>query len=511
MSKVSAFVATITSALLLFAAAIPAQTQTRPETQQSLSKVRIVRLSEVRGAVQLDRGIGNGLEPAILNMPVVDQNRLQTEMGVAEVEFEDDSTIRLGPYSEVEFLLLGRTAQGATVSTVRLVKGMAYVSLVKASGKGPNVFDLLFGDRNISLQPDTHLRLAINGEQAKLAVLHGNVQVQGHGSVQAIDISRKHTATFALADNTLPMVAKGIESESLFDHKTESLLDEWDKQLDQYHAKKASITRFGGVPYSYGVSDMLYYGAFENAGGCGMMWRPYFASTAWDPFANGTWAYYSGAGYSWVSPYPWGWTPYHYGSWSFCPGTGWGWMPGGSWMGIRNISSAVPVRSANGIKLRHPPMAPQSPRVGRTSLVPVNKTSLVHSGIDSQGSFVFRKDSAGLGVPRKVLGNLRGISSRTARTGMATMPLRMRPEMGVQNGMRGARNGHGPAGINRGREPLNSGYSNVRPSGNLGRTSNGPRGMSAPMRSAPSMGPSPSMHSAPSMRAPSPSGGGRAH
>jgi len=510
MSKFSASVATTGFALLLLAAAIPVQAQTaiQNQPQPTLSKVRIVRLSAVRGAVQLGSTVGAGFGPAIVNMPVVEQNLLKTTVGVAEVEFEDNSTLRLGPNSEVQFVLLRRTGQGTTVSTVRLLKGIAYVSMVKSSGKVANIFDLNFGDRNLHLQPDTHVRLEVEGQQAQLAVLKGNVQLpqadQPPQANQPIELSRKHTATFAMDGDTQPEVAKGIESLSL--------LDSWDKQLDQYHSRVASLTNFGGVPYSYGASDMLYYGSFQNIGGCGMMWRPYFASAAWSPYANGTWAYYAGTGYSWVSPYPWGWTPYHYGSWSFCQGAGWGWMPGGSWMGLNNIAAATtPARRLNAFKgPGQLPIAPHPPTVGHASLVPVNRTVLVHSGLDAQGSFVFRKDSAGLGVPRNELGNLRGFSRHTMQRGVATTPVYMtmapRDSSGMRtngmraNGMRGERNTLAPTAIHRGYAPSSGGFPAARSSGNFGGSPGAGRGASAPMQSAPAM------RSAPAAAAPS---GGR--
>lgn len=500
MSRFSVSVAATGFALLTVAVAVPVQsqavsqtqpqaqtqTQAQAQTQEPLSRVRIVRLSEVKGAVQLDRGVGHGFEPAIVNMPVVEQNRLRTGVGVAEVEFEDNSTLRVGPDSEVDFYVLGRTAQGNTVSTVRVARGIAYVSLVKASGKTANVFDLAFGkQRNIQLQPDTHVRLEVDGQQAKLAVLSGTVHLDGLNG--AADVARKHTATFALAGDAQPAVAKGIVSDSL--------LDTWDKQLDQYHSRVASLNRFGGVPYSYGVNDMLYYGAFENADGCGMMWRPYFASAAWDPYSNGTWAYYSGAGYSWVSPYPWGWTPYHYGSWAFCQGTGWGWMPGGSWMGINNIAAATatmgtPVIGAVVRRRNH--TLPHPPRFGGPSLVSVNRVALVHSGLSERGSFVFRKDSAGLGVPRNELGSLRGFSKHADRRGVATTPIYFSYAPRETSGMRGGvRMAPAPVAIHRGYAPTYGGFAGARSSSNVG--SAGGSSMpsapaSMPMPSAPSMG-----------------------
>ena len=145
-----------------------------------------------------------------------------------------------------------------------------------------------------------------------------------------MDVPKKKTVTFDLLQHQQPSVAKDVAPEPY---------DDWDHNAAGYHSHAANSNSFNGSPYSYGMNDLSYYGSFVGGcGGGGSMWRPYFASAAWDPYANGAWAYYQGAGYSWVSPYPWGWMPYHSGSWTFCQGTGWGWMPGNNWNGLNNIS-----------------------------------------------------------------------------------------------------------------------------------------------------------------------------
>ena len=68
------------------------------------SHVRIVRLSSVEGQVQIDRATGQGLERAILNTPIVEGTRIVTgKDGLAEVEFENQSALRLTEDSEVKF------------------------------------------------------------------------------------------------------------------------------------------------------------------------------------------------------------------------------------------------------------------------------------------------------------------------------------------------------------------------------------------------------------------------
>jgi hypothetical protein len=370
---------------------------------QTLSKVRIVRLSEVRGDVQLDRGTGQGFEAATPNMPIVESSRIRTGTGVAEIEFEDNSTLRVAADSLVEFPRLELLPSGATVSTVRIVKGMAYASLAPTKG---NEFTLAFGQRTLQLPPSSHVRLEMDASQAKLAVLDGKTSVDEASG--PAEIGKNRTLTFDLANQNPPAVAKKV---------VETPFDNWDHTSAQYHQRFTGMSSFGATPYSYGISDMLYYGSFASAGACGSMWRPYFAGAAWSPFDNGIWAWYPGAGYSWVSPYPWGWTPFHSGAWEYCNGTGWGWQPNGSWNSLGN----QPVTNRLHQTIGHLPEPPRhAPIAGQSTLVAVSRSPLIRSTLGAQNSFVFRNDSAGLGVPRGDLGKLNHLSGSVERHGSAT-------------------------------------------------------------------------------------------
>lgn len=425
----AAHIATASLPVLLLAATLTAQSADQATQTAPVSKVRIVRLSQVKGEVRLDRDNGRGFEPAIANLPIVEKSRLETDNGAAEIEFEDNSSVRLAPDSIVEFPKLERLPGGTTVSSVHLVKGMAYVSLMKTPG---NEFNLLFGEQNLRLPGSSHIRLQLEGTEAKLAVLDGTVHIEGPAGVE--DVPRKKTVTFPAVDSSELTVAKDVAADPL---------DSWDHNAVEYHSRFASTSYASGSPYTYGQSDMMYYGNFVNSAGCGSMWRPYFASAAWDPYSNGAWAWYGDAGYSWVSPYPWGWTPYHSGTWSYCQGAGWGWMPGGSWMGLNNT-----IASVNGpVHLPTSPIA--APRKGEATVTAVNLKPLVQSEIASSSSFVFRKDSAGLGVPRDELGNLDKISQRTIQKGTASTPVYLE---GAANGRPGG-TGFAMTSVHRGSPP----------------------------------------------------------
>ena len=443
MSAISVPTVASILSLLLAASMLPAQTDISADSSAGMSKVRIVRLSEVRGTVQMDRGNGRGFEATMQNLPIVESSRVQTSIGVAEVEFEDNSTLRLAPDTEVEFPLLERRASGETVTAVRVLRGMAYVSLTKTQ---TNEFTLLFGPEKLPLPPDSHIRLQMNATGASLAVLNGIVEVNGADG--PIAVPRKRTITFAFAPNSQPDVKKDIAAESL---------DSWDKQSADYHSRVATLSALGNAPYSYGTNDMSYYGSFADAGSCGSMWRPYFASAAWDPYANGTWAWYSGAGYSWVSPYPWGWTPYHYGSWSYCSGTGWGWVPGGAWNGLANgpVGTGSTLRTIGSVP-RFPHRPTQPPRPTESTLVAVNLKPLVSSEVSSGGSFLFRRDSAGLGIPREGLGGLSGFSHSALRQGTASTPIYVTVGGASQTTARGI----APVMVHRGYAPAPASSSN---------------------------------------------------
>jgi FecR protein len=402
------------------------------------SHVRIVRLSDVKGMLALDRKTGHGFEQTMQNMPIVEGAKLRTADGYAEVEFEDNSTLRLAPNSQVEFPLLALRSSGAKASTMNVVKGTVYVSTENTKG---NEFLLEAGEAKMVVAPATHLRLEFDEGKTVVSVFKGSVGVQRGAETTVVD--KKQSLTLGADQMT---VAKKV---------AEMPYDSWDKESIDYHERYSKANAFAGSGNAFGLSDLNYYGNFINAGGCGQMWQPYMVSAGWSPYANGVWALYPGAGYSWVSPYPWGWLPYHSGSWAFCNGVGWGWQPGGNWYGLNNIAGGfaggggLPTGGA-GVLAKNPgavhsPLRPGPPQVAagaaKPSLVLSNQKPMVFSKESTPGNFVFQKDSAGLGVPRGSLGNLNHISNDVGRHGSASMPVYAATPNGGRGGMEG--NFHG--------------------------------------------------------------------
>jgi hypothetical protein len=377
------------------------------------SQARIVRLSNVEGAVVVDRNSGQGYENAFLNMPIVQGMKVATkDDGRAEIEFEDGSTVRVGPKSTLEFSALGLRDSGARFSTVIVEVGLAYVNYTdKHQG---DEFTVLIQNETVHPKAAAHFRVDVQAAQVVLASFNGDLQVEG--SSGNVEVEKNRSAIFDLAENNKYTLSKEIE---------DLPLDAWDKSQTRYEQTYANKGSNSNYPYSYGVSDLNYYGNYYNVPGYGMMWQPYFTGVGWDPFMDGAWMFYPGAGYMWVSSYPWGWMPYRYGNWAFVPGYGYMWAPGGfnTWYPV------VPVKNPPN---RFP--VPKPPASG-TATVTVGRPFAGVSTTAPQRVFV-RNGTAGIGIPRGTVNNLNKVSREVQSNGM--MSVRTSPPSRGFSGSSGA-------------------------------------------------------------------------
>jgi hypothetical protein len=352
------------------------------------SQARIVRLSDVQGSVQIDKNTGLGFENAFLNLPVMQGAQLRTRgNGRVEIEFEDGSTMRLGPNTAVEFSALGLTDAGQKISEVNLSEGLAYVNWLGSDG-----FTLNFSREKVALNHAAHFRVETSSDLAKFAVFKGDVVVEGPGGKQTVN--KKQMAEFGLSHEDQFTLAKIDEAP----------LDSWDRESIQYHEQYA---RNNSPVSGYGASDLGYYGNYTSVPGYGMMWQPFFTGVGWDPFMDGAWSWYPGYGSMFVSAYPWGWMPYRYGNWMFIPGMGWMWQPGAltTWNALPSTAGKLPATY-------HALVAP----VGTVKTVVVGKGGPGFSS-PARSGMVVRNGSAGMGIARGSLGNLKSLNHEVAKSG----------------------------------------------------------------------------------------------
>jgi FecR protein len=413
------------------------------------SKIRIVRLSEVQGSVQINHAGGEALGRAFINLPVVEGTRVKTGVdGRAEVEFEDGSTLRLAPGTELRFTHLSLANDGSKLNTAQLIAGTVYANVHanKARDKKGDEFVLNFARESVTVPDAAHFRLTLVGNsKATLAVFKGKCDATLPS--EKFEVSDKHGATIRFANDLSPKdelaasqssgtdphaedATTGKESKDIFviaKNFEPQPSDAWDREQNEYHNRNISTATTASVasPYSYGMSDLNYYGNFLNVPGYGNVWQPYFTGANWSPFMDGAWAFAPGAGYMWVSGYPWGWMPYHYGTWAFASPYGWFWQPG-----LWNSYAAMP-------QVVNAPATAKLPTVPATG----HQTAMVGRGLSSnpgEGTLkvlTITPGSAGFGVPRGSVDHLNHIARKMDKnlrpvTVAAAPPISTSPTIG---------------------------------------------------------------------------------
>lgn len=162
------------------------------------SRVRIVILSLVEHQVQVKLPPPEGASstnarwtPALMNAPVVEGESLRTQAnGVAEVELECGSALRLTPASELEFSRLRLSDSGIPITTVTLASGEAFFTMQDADSRD---FHTVLGAAVLSMpNGGASLRLDVPaGQPPSFEVLSGQVQLQTGGRVTAVKSSRR--------------------------------------------------------------------------------------------------------------------------------------------------------------------------------------------------------------------------------------------------------------------------------------------------------------------------------
>lgn len=369
------------------------------------SQVRIVRLSDVHGMVQIDKNSGLGFENAFANLPITQGTQLRARQnGRAEIEFEDGSTVRITPSTTVEFSTLGLNDAGKRISRLSLVEGRMYVNWL---GKAGDELTVNFSQERVELRQAAHFRVERSFSSAEIASFKNELEVVS--PLNTVKVGKRKMVTFDLGENDKPALAKNFEP---------SPYDDWDNQSIEYHDQ---YSKNNSTPYGYGYSDLSYYGSYSNLPGYGMLWQPYLAGAGWDPFMDGAWSWYPGMGYMWASAYPWGWMPFYYGNWTYAPGFGWGWQPGGwnTWHGGIHYEGAA-------VAGFHAPVAP----TGTVNTVVVGKggTAPIHAPTTP---IVLKSGTAGLGIARGAYGNLRHLNTQVARSG--SVELRSAPQFSASS------------------------------------------------------------------------------
>jgi hypothetical protein len=287
---------------------------------------RAARLSFLQGDVAVDHLDNTAGDPAQINMPLSEGERVTTgEDGQAEVEFEDGSVVRLTPNSSLGLSVLSVDPAENFHTQMTILHGLVYAEL-RASSKYLYVVDA--GGDLVSPVANATVRINLDQPPAMVSVFDGTVQVEHPSTPEADgykkDVRAGEMLTGDASDSSQYSVSQNVEQDSW---------DEWNRGRDQAAADAALNRTAARDGYAgdqgYGWSDLDANGSWYDVAGQGQVWQPTIAQDSdFDPYGYGSWVAYPGAEYVWASGYTWGWTPFHCGHWSYWNSFGWGWSPG---------------------------------------------------------------------------------------------------------------------------------------------------------------------------------------
>jgi hypothetical protein len=352
----------------------PPDQSTAPPEAPGQTQIRAVRISDVEGKVQVFEGNEVAFDQAEPNMPAVEGMRLVTgDNGRFEIEFEDGSVARVTPDSSICLTQLRRNADGSTVTQIDALTGLSYYEL---NGRGGE-YSVHYGPNTATPVQSAVFRVGLDTAPSTVAVMHGAVHIDD-GAGLSMDIHPSQTFQTDLQQPGEFTIAQSVTADSW---------DQWnsdrDESLARLETNQSMARASSGNPDNPAWNDLDYYGNWYNLPGYGQAWAPAGVGSNWDPFGVGAWGYYQGAGYTWISGYPWGWWPYHCGAWDFMNSFGWMWFPGNcgyglygnGWYPYSNVWNTppgyVPPLRPRGAPIRGPFPRPLNPRV--PTLISVNR------------------------------------------------------------------------------------------------------------------------------------------
>jgi hypothetical protein len=403
------------------------------------------------------------MQQAEVNAPVPAGTQISTGAdGQAEVQFSDGSIARATPQSS--FTL---TALGSTGEVLRATQGLTYYEIPPDNNAG-NGTRLLVGTDTLRAEAGSLLRVDMDSAPYTIAVLRGSAHINNAASDIGFEVTAGQTATVD------PRSASNYDLQpELVSNSWDSWNNDRDEQAAELAAGETNARVGNGDDNAAGWDDLDYYGTWYDVPGVGMGWAPDGVDADFDPYGSGAWGLFPGAGYVWISAYPWGWLPYHCGGWNYFNGFGYLWQPGtgcgaGGWYPYTGVHHAPP-----GYHLPWRPMGVLGPKAGSGR---VGTTVIPHSypgeptapvvRVQRGPSFRFRQIGGARPDPRPL--PVKDLASSAESNGFApTLPVFASPRL-QQYRAQGFANGQDAGGVATGNVGLSSGNRLERRSSNGG-------------------------------------------
>ena len=280
------------------------------------------RLSFVKGDVYVQRAGDLGFEEGVVNLLIVEGDKLGTREGRAEINLGNNNFLRLDADSQVDMETLPKN--GNDLISIHLLSGRAYFRINNMAME--KEIELHTPDVSFYFLQEGLYRIDVteNKETVMLA-LEGEVEAAGEEGSRVVS-----RGSLLRASEGYFLAESGSYSESADSEISGESFVDWNRSRDSFYGRSVGRSYLPAELYEY-EAELDYYGRWVNEPSFGYVWVPRVSYSSWRPYYNGRWVWYPIIGWNWVSYDPWGWCVSHYGRWHWGSGMGWYWIPTRSW------------------------------------------------------------------------------------------------------------------------------------------------------------------------------------
>jgi hypothetical protein len=266
-------------------------------------------VSIVDGAARIERE--GRAETAVVNIPLLDGDRLRTDAGRVEVLFPDGSALHVDQHTTVDLL---------APDLLRLVEGRILLLVAGADDPARAVrYQVDAPAASVQADGPGEYRVSIVGNDVELAVITGSATF-------ATDLG---SVPVRAGERSVASPSSSPTSPSYFNSARADGFDRWSNDQRE--------ERVGQVSSRYLPADLrTYSGTFDRYGNWerddtyGDVWYP-AAPAAWRPYQDGYWNTYPGYGSVWIGMELWSWPTHHFGRWGVSLAGRWFWIPARTW------------------------------------------------------------------------------------------------------------------------------------------------------------------------------------
>lgn len=275
------------------------------------------RLSFVKGDVFIERAGDMGYEEGVVNLPIVEGDKLGTREGRAEIHFGRKNYLRIDSFTQIDFIALPR--EGKDELKLHVLSGNIFLR-VSFLDEG-TTFDVHTPDGSFYVLEEGLYRLSVSeSKETEVFVYEGSIEAAGEEGSLLVETEQK----LILSNGYF------LSDPAEFYARMDDSFSRWNEERDSLYSRPVSRNYLPSELEDY-ESELAYNGRWVYELPYGYVWVPHVVHHVWQPYYYGRWLWYPYSGWHWVSYDPWGWCVSHFGRWHWKRSLGWYWIPTSVW------------------------------------------------------------------------------------------------------------------------------------------------------------------------------------